>query len=312
MTRFDEAIASYTRCLSLRPQHVDAHLNRALTWLRQGNFALGWAAYESRLRKRSLSKRPQLMPAWNGFPPRGMRILLIAEQGLGDSLQFIRYAPLLKQMGATVLFECPEKLMKLFEGMAGIDALFPQGKEPPAHDVHAALLSLPGLLGTTLAALSEGTKTTRSVADGIPTRSVGTSSESGPNSRPGREGTELRLRTRGMGEGEELIESGFRAYIQADPARVERWGQELALYPGFRVGINWQGNTGYAGDFHRSMPLRHFAPLAAVPGVRLFSLQKFAGSEQLAEWGARFRWSTWGAGWTRGRRAGRFWIRRRS
>ena len=127
MARFDEAVASYTRCLSLRPQHVDAHLNRALTWLRQGNFALGWAEYESRLRKRSLSKRPQLQPAWNGFPPRGLRMLLIAEQGLGDSLQFIRYAPLLKEMGATVIFECPEKLLKLFAGMPGIDVLFPQG-----------------------------------------------------------------------------------------------------------------------------------------------------------------------------------------
>ena len=213
MTRFDEAVASYTRCLSLRPNHVDAHLNRALTWLRQGNFALGWAAYESRLRKRSLSKRPQLQPAWNGFPPRGLRILLIAEQGLGDSLQFIRYAPLLKQMGATVIFECPEKLLKLFAGMPGLDVVFPHGTEAPAHDMHAALMSLPGLLGTTL--------------------------ETIPAAVP---------------------------YLQADPARVERWGRELAEFPGFKVGIHWQGNPGYAGDFHRSMPLRHFAPLAQVPG----------------------------------------------
>ena len=102
------------------------------------------------MRKRSLSKRPQLQPAWNGFPPRGLRMLLIAEQGLGDSLQFIRYAPLVKQLGATVIFECPEKLLKLFAGMPGIDMLTPQGKEPPEHDVHAALMSLPGLLGTTL------------------------------------------------------------------------------------------------------------------------------------------------------------------
>jgi len=235
MTRFDEAVASYTRCLTLRPQHVDAHLNRALTWLRQGNFALGWAEYESRLRKRTLSKRPQLQPAWNGFPPRGLRLLLIAEQGLGDSLQFIRYAPVLKQMGATVLFECPEKLLKLFEGMPGIDSLFPHGTEAPAHDMHAALMSLPGLLGTTL----------ETVPAGVP-------------------------------------------YIHPDPARVERWGRELAVYPEFKVGINWQGNPGYAGDFHRSMPLRHFAALARVPGVRLFSLQKYAGSEQLKELGEAF------------------------
>ncbi len=69
---------------------------------------------------------------------------------------------------------------------------------------------------------------------------------------------------------------------------MERWGRELAGYPGFKVGINWQGNPGYAGDFHRSMPLRHFAPLARVPGVRLFSLQKYTGSEQLKELGGAF------------------------
>ena len=235
MARFDEAVSSYTRCLTIRPQHVDVHLNRALTWLRQGNLRLGWAEYESRMRKRSLSKRPQLQPAWNGFPPRGLRMLLIGEQGLGDSLQFIRYAPLVKQLGATVIFECPEKLLKLFAGMPGIDMLTPQGKEPPEHDVHAALMSLPGLLGTTL--------------------------ENVPAAVP---------------------------YIPADPARVERWGRELAAYPEFKVGINWQGNPGYAGDFHRSMPLRHFAALARVPGVRLISLQKFAGTEQLRELGGAF------------------------
>jgi hypothetical protein len=77
-------------------------------------------------------------------------------------------------------------------------------------------------------------------------------------------------------------------YIQAEPERVERWGRALAAYPEFKVGIHWQGNPGYAGDFHRSMPLRHFAPLARVPRVRLFSLQKFAGSEQLKELGDAF------------------------
>ena len=137
MGRFDEAVASYTRCLRLRPHHVDAHMNRALTWLRKGNYAQGWAEYEWRLRKRSLTNRPLIQPAWNGFPPRGLRMLLITEQGLGDTLQFIRYAPLLKRMGATVILECPEKLLKLFAGMPGIDVLVPQGSEAPAHDVYA-------------------------------------------------------------------------------------------------------------------------------------------------------------------------------
>jgi hypothetical protein len=180
-------------------------------------------------------------------------MLLIAEQGLGDTLQFIRYAPVLKQMGATVLFECPEKLVRLLERMPGLDVVFPQGAEPPPHDVHAALLSLPGLLGTRL--------------------------ETIPADVP---------------------------YIQADAERVERWGRALAAYPGFTVGINWQGNARFPGDFHRSMPLRHFAPLARVPGVRLLSLQKYAGSEQLEELGGAFPVVDLGSRLDEGERAGAF------
>lgn len=235
VARFDEAIASYTRCIKLRPHHVDARLNRALTWLRQGNLALGWAEYEWRLRKRNLSSRPPTQPAWNGFPPDGLRVLLLHEQGLGDTLQFIRYAPLLKRLGATVIFECPPELLKLLERAPGIDVLYPQGEEPPEHDVHAPLLTLPGLLGTALDAI--------------------------PADVP---------------------------YLHADAGLVESWRNELAEYPEFKVGINWQGNPGYAGDLHRSIPLRHDAPLAKVPGVRLFSLQKQDGTEQLRELAGAF------------------------
>lgn len=228
--RFAEAIASYGQCLKLRPNHTDAHLNRSLTWLRQGNFALGWAEYEWRLRKRNAAPRTQVQPAWNGYPPAGLRILLLAEQGLGDMLQFIRYASLLKQRGATVIFECPVKLLKILEGALGIDQLYPQGQDPPEHDAYAPMMSLPGLLATS--------------PDAIPAEP---------------------------------------AYLKANPTLVEHWRSELTRYPEFKIGINWQGNPKYAGDFHRSIPLKHFAPLARVPGVRLFSVQKYDGMEQLAE-----------------------------
>ncbi|HEX3729594.1 MAG TPA: tetratricopeptide repeat protein [Opitutaceae bacterium] len=103
MGRFDEAVASYTRCLELRPNHVDAHMNRALTWLRKGDYAQGWAEYEWRWKKRSLSNRPLIQPQWNGFPLEGRTILVVTEQGFGDVLQFVRYAPLLKAQGARPL-----------------------------------------------------------------------------------------------------------------------------------------------------------------------------------------------------------------
>lgn len=226
--RFDDAIASYTECLKLRPTHVDAHLNRALTWLRKGDYAQGWAEYEWRWKKRSLTNRPLLQPQWNGFPIEGRRILLIAEQGHGDTFQFLRYARLLKARGATVIFECPEPLVKLLSRVPEIDQLIPRGQPIPDYDVYAPLLTLPGLMSTSVAAI--------------------------PAEVP---------------------------YLQADPDLVEHWRRELADVAEFKVGINWQGNPGYAGDRHRSIPLAHFAPLAKVPGVKLFSLQKNHGVEQL-------------------------------
>ena len=228
LTRFDEAVASYSRCLELRPGHADAHLNRSLTRLRQGDFARGWAEYEWRLRKRGVPPKPPTQPAWNGFPPAGLTIRLVGEQGLGDSLQFIRYAAILKARGASVVFESQERLLKILARTTGLDAIFAHGQEPPPHDFYAPLLSVPGMIGTGL--------------DSIP---------------------------------------ADVPYVHPDPALVDYWRRELAAYPEFKVGINWQGNKDYAGDFHRSMALTHFAALARVPGVRLFSLQKNAGTEQL-------------------------------
>jgi Tfp pilus assembly protein PilF len=235
MGRFDEAVASYTRCLELRPSHVDAHMNRALTWLRKGDYAQGWAEYEWRWKKRSLTNRALIQPQWNGFPLEGRTILLITEQGFGDVLQFVRYAPILKAQGARVVFECPEKLVKLLEGCPGIDVLIPQGAPLPHYDVYAPLLIVPGLTGTAL--------------------------DRFPNEVP---------------------------YIRPDPALLEKWRGELSGYREFKVAINWQGNPKYAGDFHRSTPLRFFEPLARIPGVRHFSIQKNDGVEQLAQVAGNF------------------------
>src|SRR5205807_9061539 len=78
-------------------------------------------------------------------------------------------------------------------------------------------------------------------------------------------------------------------YLSAEPAQVERWRERLAGLDGFKVGIAWQGSPRYPDDRFRSIPLRHFEALAKVPGVRLVSLQKGLGSEQLqpfkAKWG---------------------------
>ena len=78
-------------------------------------------------------------------------------------------------------------------------------------------------------------------------------------------------------------------YVVADPDLVESWKRELGSVPEFKVGINWQGNTQYGGDRHRSIPLASFEPLAQVPGVRLFSIQQIHGLDQLEALGGSSR-----------------------
>jgi hypothetical protein len=116
-----------------------------------GNFEQGWPEYEWRWQRPQTPPRPFRQPCWDGSPLAGRTILLYMEQGLGDILHFIRYAPLVKQQGGTVLVECPGFLIPLFSRCPGIDGLVAEGTELPACDVQAPLLSLPRLLGTTLA-----------------------------------------------------------------------------------------------------------------------------------------------------------------
>src|SRR5439155_12162790 len=119
--------------------------------LLKGDFPAGWAEYEWRWRTRDAQPLRTDKPAWDGSPPAGRTVLLTWEQGFGDTLQLVRYAPLVQRLGATVLLLCQARLAPLLARTPGIDRLLPQGAALPAFDVHAPLLSLPRLLGTTLA-----------------------------------------------------------------------------------------------------------------------------------------------------------------
>jgi tetratricopeptide (TPR) repeat protein len=148
---FAQALTDLEQVLRRKPDYADAHWNRALTWLLLGNFELGWPEYEWRWQRRSPVPRPFSQPCWDGASLAGRTILLHAEQGLGDTLQFIRYAPLVKQHGGTVIAECQPPLLGLLAGCPGVDGLVAQGTPLPHFDVHAALLSLPRIFQTTLA-----------------------------------------------------------------------------------------------------------------------------------------------------------------
>jgi Tfp pilus assembly protein PilF len=151
--KLEEALASYERALGIKPDHAEAHWNQALTWLLMGNFQQGWPEYEWRWKKSNSPAGGLPQPLWDGSPLKGHAILLHAEQGLGDTLQFIRYAPLVKERGGKVIVECQPPLLRLLGSCPGIDQLVAQGSGLPEFEFHAPLLSLPHILGTTLATI---------------------------------------------------------------------------------------------------------------------------------------------------------------
>src|SRR6266542_4411092 len=146
-----EAAEAYQRALALEPAYAEAHANLARAFLIQGDFESGGREYEWRWRCKDAMPRSFAQPAWDGGPLEGRTLLLYAEQGVGDTLQFVRYALLLKERGATVLLEAPRPLLPLLSRCAGIDRLLAHGEPLPAFDAQAPLLSLPRLVGTTLA-----------------------------------------------------------------------------------------------------------------------------------------------------------------
>ena len=148
--RLDEAAACYTRSLQLRPHYVDAHVNRSMAWLRAGRFELGWPEYEWRWKKPESAPPVFVPPPWNGGPLKGRTILLYTEQGSGDTLQFIRYASLVRRRGGRVVVQCPGPLIPILSRCRDIDRLVPRGQPLPEFDLHAALMSLPGLFHTDL------------------------------------------------------------------------------------------------------------------------------------------------------------------
>jgi tetratricopeptide (TPR) repeat protein len=148
--RVDEALARYERAQTLKPDYADAHWNESLARLLVGDFETGWRKYEWRWRRKDSPPRVLPAPLWDGDDLTGRTILLHTEQGLGDAIQFIRYAPLVKAKGGVVVFECLRTQHRLFNRVAGIDRLIPAGEPFPPFDCHAPLLSLPTLLDTRL------------------------------------------------------------------------------------------------------------------------------------------------------------------
>ena len=156
----DEALASYDRALALRPQNVMAHCNAASLRLLTGDFSRGWADYEWRWMKESvvLANRVFPQPLWRGGEAiAGKTILLHSEQGLGDTIQFCRYVPLVAARGAQVILEVQKPLHALMTDLAGATQIISKGNPLPEFDIHCPLLSLPLAFGTLLETIPSAT-----------------------------------------------------------------------------------------------------------------------------------------------------------
>lgn len=219
-----DAAPVYRRGIRLAPDCAEYHKNLGTCQMMAGVADEGTREYEWRVEqpvwkwKRTFPGKP----LWDGSPLQGKTILVHFEQGLGDSFQYIRYMPVLKAMGARVIFECQPILKRVLSGAPGVDALIGHGEPIPDFDCYVSLMSLMHRLGTT----------PDTVPGGVP-------------------------------------------YIHAEADLKARWRDRMNLSE-FRVGINWHGN-----ETAKSIPLELFLPMSRIPGLRLYSLQKVKGLDQL-------------------------------
>lgn len=226
--RIQESIGSYDHAIALNPASPDFRYGQAMNLLLLGRFEQGWKLYEWRKKMASWQCwGPRVnSPAWTGSEPlEGKTLLIQAEQGLGDTIQFCRYAPVIEKLGATVILSVQRKLARLLTTLGSQIIVKASDETVPRHDYHISLLSLPLALDCRGCSI--------------------------PNAVP---------------------------YLRPEPDRKEFWQRRLKK-SSINIGICWQGDI--RSDNSRAFPLRYLERIAKMSGVRLISLQKNDGVEQL-------------------------------
>lgn len=156
LNRLEDAMPYYQRVLTIQPNHAEAHFSYGLALLLTGNrnahnWAEGWKQYEWRWKRDSQQMRHYTQPMWDGSDLHGKTIFLWAEQGLGDTFEFIRYAKIAKELGARKVIVAVQKpLLDIARQLPYIDQLIWTQDSPPYFDVHAPMLSMPYLTKTGL------------------------------------------------------------------------------------------------------------------------------------------------------------------
>ena len=156
LRRFDDAMADYRRAFAINPGDANARCNCGMIELLIGRFAEGWADYEARWDIHQMaSGRPAFaQPQWTGDADiRGKRLLLLPEQGIGDTIMAVRYVPRVIERGATVILQLPASLRALLAPIGGGREIVIEGEPLPDFDLYCPLLSLPRAFGTTLATI---------------------------------------------------------------------------------------------------------------------------------------------------------------
>ena len=152
LDRFEAAALSYAKAIVLKPDEPGAHKNLGIISLLLGDFETGWPEYSWRRLEDdpTFNVRNYKPPFWDGEDLTGKTIFVYPEQGMGDTIQFVRYLPMLRQRGGRVAFDIPLPMARLMWDLDGIDVALKDGDTLPPFDYHIPLLELPKLLGTTL------------------------------------------------------------------------------------------------------------------------------------------------------------------
>jgi len=265
------ALDWFTRALEVDPGHLNGRWNRGNLLLMLGRYAEGWEDYEFRFsiggRNASWLPPGRRENVWDGSPFPGKRLLVWCEQGLGDALQFVRYLPLVKSRGGTVVFECREELLPLLGSFPGADIVIASGARRCEERSSATKQSAPEVACHCEERSSATKQSQPEIASQKALAMTGVPPEFDLSipllSLPGIFGTTL-----------ETVPCSV-PYIVPDPGLVEACRDEFET-AAFNVGLIWRGNPAHPNDANRSCSPSDLEPLASVPGVRLYGLQKSA------------------------------------
>jgi tetratricopeptide (TPR) repeat protein len=235
----EESINCAERALLINPDLAGAHFARAEGLLINGDMAQGWEEYEWRFRIGGAAALmpPTDKPQWDGIGFADGTLLLVADQGFGDVIQFSRYIPWVLERCPNVVIASSSEIRPVLRQLLPSDRIFIRWEDCPPWKAFCPLSGLPRLHGTRV--------------DNVP---------------------------------------AAIPYLRADPARVDAWGERLGrLAPRShkRVGIVWAGRPTHNNDRRRSSKLADFAPLAALPGIALVSLQKGPSADQAGRYFGR-------------------------